>query len=240
VNKTISLGFWLLLLTLETIAAPKPTLPPDRSPVVARRADAAAWERLRTDREFQYGQDVQTNEESVLGRLWARFLRWVAEWLYDPDRKNTRDWLTVAFVVGIAVFAVWKLIGMDVAGLLGRRGSEVGLGYGVESENIHAIDFNEEIADALARQQYRLALRLHYLQTLKRLSDAGFIDWQPNKTNRTYIGELHPERLRPDFERLTTQFEVVWYGNLSLDATQFEMARCRFEEFGAILPIAAR
>lgn len=235
-NKTISLGLWLLLLALGVTAAPKPVLPPpDRSPVVARRADAAAWERLRADREFQYGQDVKTDEESLLVRLWVRFTRWIVGWLYNSERKNTRDWLTLASVVGVAVFAIWKLMGMEVSGLFGRRGAELGLGYGVESENIHAIDFGEEISAALARQQYRLALRLHYLQTLKRLSDAEAIDWRPNKTNRTYVGELHPERLRPDFERLTNQFEVVWYGNLPLDATQFEAARRRFEEFGQAL-----
>lgn len=227
----------LLLLALGAFAAPK--LPPDRSPVALRRPDPAAWERLRADREFQYGNDLQP-AEGVLARLWARFLRWLAEWLYDPSRKGTRDWLTVALVVGVAVFVVWKLLGMDTAGLLGRRNARADLAYSLETENIHAISFDEEIQAALDAGQYRLAVRLHYLWSLKRLTDAGLIDWKPDKTNHAYVEELRPAALHPDFAALTDEFERIWYGGFPLEAGRFEVLRVRFEGFRAALTATVR
>ena len=228
----------LLLLTACAFATPTPPkLPPDRSPITVRRPDPVTWERLRADRDFQYGEDLKP-AEGVLARLWVRFLRWLAEWLYDPSRKGTRDWLTVALVVGVAVFVVWKLLGMDKAGLLGRRNARTNLAYSLESENIHAISFAEEIRAALETGQYRLAVRLHYLWSLKGLTDAGLIDWKPDKTNHAYVGELQTHALRPDFETLTDEFERIWYGGFPLGAGQFEALQGRFEKFRAAMPVA--
>ncbi len=216
-----------------------PSLPPDRSPVVARRPDPALWERLRTDRAYQYGHDVRA-EEGLLAQLWARFLRGLAEWLYDPARQSTRDGLTVLLVVGVAVFVVWKLLGMSSAGLLGRRNAALNVPYSLESENIHAIAFDEEIAAALEKQQYRLAVRLYYLRLLKHLTDADLIDWKPDKTNHVYANELRNAALRPGFEALTNAFERVWYGDFPLEKDQFETIRLRFDAFHKTIPAFSR
>lgn len=236
-KKAIFNALVLLLVALGAGAAPKPVLPPDRSAVTVRRPNPATWERLRTDRDFQYGEDLKP-AAGALAQLWARFLRWLSEWLYDSSREGTRDWLTVALVVGVAVFAVWKLLGMDAAGLLGRRSARADLPYSLESENIHAISFDEEIQAALENGQYRLAARLHYLQALKHLADAGLIDWKPDKTNHAYVGELQNAALRPDFEALTDDFERIWYGGFPLDAGQFGALRNRFEKFRTGMPVA--
>jgi hypothetical protein len=225
----------LMLLTGWCLAAPKPvTLPPDHSPVVARQADPALWERLRTDRAYQYGHEVR-EEQGLLAQLWLRFLRWLAEWLYDPSRKTTRDWLTGLLVVAVAVFGVWKILGMNSAALLGRRNAGLNVPYGLHAENIHAINFEREISDALAAGQFRLAVRLHYLQTLKRLTDAGLIDWQPDKTNHAYALELRSSPLNSEFEGLTTQFERVWYGDFPLESGQFEGLRRQFVAFDQLI-----
>ena len=52
------------------------------------------------------------------------------------------------------------------------------LPYTVEEDTIYGVDFPGGIAEALSRQNYREAVRLLYLQTLKQLSDAERIDWQ--------------------------------------------------------------
>lgn len=237
--KTTICNLLLLLLTARAFAAaPAPTkLPPDRSAVTVRRPDPATWERLRADREFRYGEDVKP-AEGLLAQLWVRFLRWLSEWLYDPSRKGTRDWLTVALVAGVAVFVVWKLLGMDTAGLWGRRNARADLAYSMESENIHAISFDEEIRTALENGQHRLAVRLHYLWSLKSLTDAGLIDWKPDKTNHAYVGELQNHALRSDFEALTDEFERIWYGGFPLGVGQFEALQGQFEQFRAAVPVA--
>ena len=48
----------------------------------------------------------------------------------------------------------------------------------------------KRIADALCPTDYREAVRLLYLQTLKQLSDGKRIDWQLYKTPTQYIYEV--------------------------------------------------
>jgi hypothetical protein len=51
------------------------------------------------------------------------------------------------------------------------------------NENIHEIDYDQDIKEAIAAGNYSLAVRLLYLQTLKTLSDNALIKWNINKTN---------------------------------------------------------
>ena len=55
------------------------------------------------------------------------------------------------------------------------RSSKNKLPYEVEEDTIYGVDFSGGIADALSRSDYREAVRLLYLQTLKQLSDAARI-----------------------------------------------------------------
>ena len=83
------------------------------------------------------------------------------------------------------------------------------LPYEVGEDTIYGVDFSGGIADALSRSDYREAVRLLYLQTLKRLSDEKRIDWQPYKTPTQYINEVRI----PVFRQLTNHFLRVRYGN---------------------------
>ena len=84
-------------------------------------------------------------------------------------------------------------------------------------DTIYGVDFAERIADALARTDYREAVRLLYLQTLKQLSDGKRIDWQLYKTPTQYIYEV---RL-PAFRQMTNHFLRVRYGNFEATETLF-------------------
>lgn len=96
------------------------------------------------------------------------------------------------------------------------------LAYAVHEDTIYGVDFRQEIDRALARKDYREAVRLLYLQTLKQLSDGGQIDWQLYKTPTEYMYELKPESLRPPFRELTHLFLRVRYGNFEATAALFE------------------
>ena len=87
------------------------------------------------------------------------------------------------------------------------------------------------LAEAEAAGNYRLALRLGYLQLLKLLSDQNLIRWQPDKTNHAYLAELPGEHLRAPFRELTRQFEYVWYGELPLPAGLYQQARAGQQGF---------
>ena len=93
-------------------------------------------------------------------------------------------------------------------------------GYIVEEDNIYGIDFPSTIDQALKVGNYREAVRLVYLQTLRHLSDAGKIDWQPAKTPSQYLNEYTGRPLH----HLTTTFVRIRYGGYDADVSTADAA----------------
>ena len=93
--------------------------------------------------------------------------------------------------------------------------------YSIEEENIHSINFEQEIASALQSGDYRLAIRLLYLQTLRFFSDNQLIDWQIHKTPMEYLYELKVKDMRQPFRVFTNHFLHVRYGNYPASSELF-------------------
>ena len=107
--------------------------------------------------------------------------------------------------------------------------------YEVLNENIHEIDYQKELARLVADGKYRLAVRLLYLQTLKKLSDKDIIDWKLEKTNYNYLMEINEPTIKAEFGQLTHQFDYIWYGDFPVDKLQFEPINQSFSHFNAEL-----
>ena len=94
-----------------------------------------------------------------------------------------------------------------------RSGKTAPIPYSVEEENIHRIHFDKEIDAALQTGNYRLAIRMLYLQTLRFLSDNKLIDWQIHKTPMEYLYEITDNNMKQPFRVFTNHFLHVRYGN---------------------------
>jgi len=91
----------------------------------------------------------------------------------------------------------------------------------VLDENIHEMDFDKLIEDALMKKDYRGGVRLVFLYSLKMLSDKNLIHWDQGKTNHDYLDELKQDELRGGFNDLNLYFEYAWYGNFTINAETF-------------------
>lgn len=247
----LGLGAWLALAP-PVGAAPTPpsapkfvaqSLPPDQTANGPRRPPAAALARLNElggQREFRYLQ--VENPPSAWDAFWARFWRWVARWLSSRSYQGFWKWVFYALFIGAAVFVVLKLLQVDLTAAFGRAPRRMALAYDAATENIHEVDFAARLREAEESGNYRLALRLGYLELLKKFSDQGLIDWQPNKTNHAYLRELADSQpvIRPAFGEVTRQFEYVWYGELALPAALYRQAREAQQQVGQQLEPAGR
>jgi hypothetical protein len=99
------------------------------------------------------------------------------------------------------------------------------LKYNVEEETIYGVDFNSEINNAVSRNDYQLAVRLVYLQTLKYLSDYKYIDWQTYKTPTEYLYEMKRKEVSEEFRHLTNRFLMVRYGNFEATESTYQTVR---------------
>lgn len=206
----------------------------DRAPIQVRYPAPNHLHDLQTAHDYQYGHDAPPPENPV-----ARFFEWLmrklSEFLNSKAYQNVWQYVILAAIAGLVIYLLMKA---EVLGFLfPKKAQSGGLDYENLAENIHEIDFDAAVDEAVSQRNFRLAVRLLYLQTLKRLTDAGRIDYKPDKTNRQYVYELANLPLQADFESLTRQFEFVWYGDLPVDETRFIQIQTMFREFGrAIQP----
>ena len=193
----------------------------DKTPVQQRQISAEALQKLKKDKAFWYVNrtpqkpEAPKEQRSWLERLllqgWFRILVWTV------------------IIGGFAGAVIWFLIASDVR-LFRRKPVFLASEEGSHSvEDIYTIPYEAEIAKAIAAQNFRLAVRLMYLQVLKNLSENGLIQYRQERTNSDYLMELHGQPFYDDFFRLTRHFEYAWYGQFVVSATAFETIRLHFD-----------
>ena len=229
----ISLLIIILAGPLTALAQPKQApetivAPDDRSPVRVRYPAPDRLHELQTDRDYQYGRDTPP-PENPLARFWEWLWRKIGAFLSSKAYQNVWQYVMLAAIAGAVIYLLMKAEVLDF--LFPQRAQSNPLDYENLAENIHAIDFDAAVDEAVSQRNYRLAVRLLYLQTLKRLTDAERIQYKPDKTNRQYVYELAKSPLQPGFEALTRQFEFVWYGNFPVDEPRFGSIQQQFQSF---------
>jgi len=209
-------------------------IPIDSSRLTVRSLPANALQKYRDDEEFNYKQQ---HPEGI--SLWERF--WY--WMYQHSRINNKLMAVVAkillwgFCIFAFIYAILKFTGMDGIGLFTGNKKQDGLDYEVTEDDIYAINFTEAIADAVGQHNFRLAIRLLYLQTLRRLADRELIRWKPDKTNDVYAQELAGGPLYNDFTWLTRAYDYAWYGDFPVHEEQFTEVQQHFQTFQRQLPV---
>ena len=86
---------------------------------------------------------------------------------------------------------------------------------------IHETDLEKHLRDALARGEYNLAVRIHYLQIIRALSEKKYIRWSKEKTNREYLRELRHTKMEEPLRNMTGVYERIWYGNRLTDQEDY-------------------
>lgn len=183
---------------------------------------------FRNDSDFDYSTNNPGQEDS----WWGRFKRWIAEMLLDSlggasSLVSTLLWIALGLVL---IFTIISITG--VRKMFGSAGKSLVSGIEELGEDIHAMDFNRLIDEAVAAGDYRRAIRLHYLKNLKQLTDRNFIDWRIDKTNYEYLTELRDKPIAQPFREATVAFEYAWYGDVKLTKPLFERLRQRFKKLG--------
>ena len=125
-----------------------------------------------------------------------------------------------------------KLMG-STAFLSNKKVDKSSLQYSIEraEENIHEADLEDFARHALDKKDYKLAIRLYFLQILKHLSSNNFIKWKRDKTNKEYVREMSGNNLFREFRTISRLFERVWYSDVEVKEHQFNLIRPRFLDF---------
>jgi len=182
--------------------------------LVIDSAQIAQWQ---AQPDFDYNREIVGGGMTVTEWLMMQLNELMEELFGQALRNPLVQWLLAILAVGVIGFIVWYLWSHQ-SGLFRRQ--EQLAGDEDTEDNIYGVDFDAAITEALGRENYREAVRLVYLRTLKALSDTSRIDWQPFKTPSQYVREFSasvpatsPAGPSAVFRTLTAHFLRVRYGN---------------------------
>ena len=184
--------------------------------IVIDSTQLAVW---RENPRYDYDRELVDGGQNLLEWFWETVTRWFFE-TFDTvlDNDVVACALIIAGVVltGFLAWLIWKKNPR-----LFRRSEDAPLDYETSEDTIYGIDFDDAIARAVAGGDYRQAVRLTYLQTLKHLSDNGHIDWQPSRTPMQYMRQMDSK----PFHDLTRHFIRVRYGNFEATEQLFQQMK---------------
>lgn len=182
------------------------------------RFDREEYFKLKNSGKYDY---VESNENGL--SLLERIFQWILELLSKFLPKNMIDIpkgniYDSKIFFGIIILGFIILIGfiifkMQKDGMFKRKAKRINHEeFDVFEENIHEIAFHDEITIAENDNNFRKAIRLLYLNTLKHLDDNGLIKWTPNNTNSDFKRMMRDSNYYNEFKELLWIYEYAWYG----------------------------
>lgn len=199
------------------------TLPPARE-VPLRTLEKQQWAKASSG--LDYSKDVpeevkekqQPASSPQPSANWSAWFSWIGQML--------QVLAIIAAIAGIA-YGIYRTLNAPKNRQIARDGVEITLDN-VE-QYLHESDLDRFLREALQSGNYPLAIRLYYLQVIKRLSETGAVRWSREKTNRDYLRETRTHRSGEDFRAATRIYERVWYGNQPLDAPAYHQLEPAFK-----------
>lgn len=224
--------FLLLLLSANLPAYPYQVVQ-DSTNISWRNSSIATEEKLSKDGDLNYPIEVGEKSgwfQSVIAVI-AAIIAAVLDYLYGPGGSSSRLLDIFYFISSIGIlYLLFRLLKTKYNWIFGGKGSSGQIPYTVETEDIHSIDYELEIENAVSKGDFRLAVRLVYLKTLKMLSDQQLIHWAEGKTNREYQRELQKTNYKDEFLQLSYHFNYLWYGHFEASRERWEAAESEFSK----------
>lgn len=198
-------------------------------------------DKWRNDRDFGY-----LERETSTG-WWAQFKGWINKkfqafinWLFGSYEPGSILDLFITILPYLLLLMVlflvaWLFVKLNPAYAAAPAGKNAQVFFSEEEKIIKSEDISKLIKKAVAEGNYRLAIRYHYLDTLRKMDEQGIIEYSFDKTNQDYSGELKSEALRHQFKRITRIYEYSWYGDFRVSKENFSLAERAFLENEAMI-----
>jgi hypothetical protein len=188
----------------------------------------------RDDPDFNYGNTTKEAEDWI-----SKIKNWINQQLLIMQSSKTYSTILDIFYYGLAVLAliliVRGLIKADRRGLLFGNVRANQIKITETDEDIHQLNFDELISKAITNKSYKLAIRYHFLKSLKMLADKELIQLKNNKTNFEYFMEIKNRIIAEAFRDVIFRFEWIWYGDFPIDEQLLRTSQKDFDKLFALV-----
>lgn len=182
--------------------------------------------------EFNY--DIKTGESQ---NLVNRFLNWLGRGLNDvfgirlsPGTLKFLQYLIYVLMSGVVLYLIVRLLINEKLSSIFTKKAKTILDIDIQEQHIEQLDLDGLLKTALEQRDYRLAIRYHYLKSLKKLSQGDVIEWHFDKTNSDYEREIKEPLLKKGFKKIAYLYDYIWYGEQLIDAVAYERAKQSFTQ----------
>ncbi|EDP94990.1 DUF4129 domain-containing protein [Kordia algicida OT-1] len=191
------------------------------------------------DFKDRYNASEYVYEQEKSDGWFSRFINWLEETVQDwfdlDSRQSASNFLGemtnlvyVLIIIVVVFFIVRAIMNGEGRWVFGKRSDKKIVNHEDVETNIHIVNFKKLISEAIANNDYRLAVRYQYLDMLKKLSAAEIISYDPEKTNLEYTYEIKNDSMREQFQYTSYLYNYVWYGEFMIDKEQYEQAAHSF------------
>lgn len=202
----------------------------DTAAIVHRQFSNAEIQKLKSDPDLNFSKPPTVAES-----IWDQFKRWLWDLIAElfQGAAAAKIGSTLAYILGVVllIYLTMSLLRVNAFRLLFSPGDVKEDNYNVLHENIHEMDFEKMINEAVKGNDFRLATRLIFLNALKTLADKHLLDWDPGKTNRDYLAEIKRSDLKEGFTHLSLYFDYAWYGNFEVSPQIFQRLLSTFHNW---------
>jgi hypothetical protein len=239
---------WMFFIPVLSLLAAKDStaLKFDTAHRVLREPSQQVQQEIQSDDQWKYitEDNKSSSEDGFFDRLLEDLMKSLFEQPDDPINFNpghapnvpSINWWSIFFIVvgaGLIVFFIIKATGAGGNSLFkGKtKRKEETVDATLEDVDIHTITYDDEIARAKERHDYRFAVRLWFLRSLKEMSDLQLINWKIDKTNSDYYYELAGSDLQKQFGSVSLLYDYVWYGKFPITALRYRDAEAELSKY---------
>lgn len=195
------------------------------------------------DLKEKYNDDDFVYEyDTTKSGWWTRFKQWLNDlfkkWFSiknSEDAANMTDWMlkigAVLIFFLVAYFIFRAVMNEEGYWVFGKSSDKSVIPITDIESNLTITDFDKLTKDAENSGEFRLAIRFYYLWLLKRLSYAGIIEYDVEKTNSDYYNEITSENTKKQFSYTSYLYNYIWYGEFNVDDITYEKAKAAFVKF---------
>jgi hypothetical protein len=202
------------------------TMTPSEDSNVLRNISAEEWNKMKDDKAFIYKKEKKVQKKKPVE----------TKPIADIGNFFTSGFFRVLMflIVGILLLLVIRHLFFTGENNFLRWRKNVKERSDASFENVEVFSqWDIALKEALQKKDYRLSVRVLYLQTLQMMHQQGWIVFEQEKTNWDYVQQLNRQDHRQSFTLLTRYFDYIWYGSFGIDRERYLVIETLYRQFQA-------